>query len=209
MNYEWARDFTLELINQYSVAGDVVAMSYNNQADYIARIPKLLDDAQMHIATTVRRIRAIVPSSQLESEVRGTWRVYTVPEDCWQMSSAGLVRFTEKEVQRYHKYRTIGAKQFAVPESLGEFSLEYFRYPKLLGLKPAVSAELDNTQEAQFALPYYAAAHLVMYDNAYAYGVLFNEWEGKLERLYELPQTELTAIEDAYSGAEWGAMGCE
>lgn len=210
MNYEWARDFTLELINQYSVAGDVVAMSYNNQADYIARIPKLLNDAQMHIATTVRRIREMVPSTELKSEVRGDWRVYTVPDDCWQMSGAGLVLFNRGETLRYHKYRNIGAKQFAVPVSMTEeFWLEYFRYPKLLSFKPGNDDELDNTQEAQFALPYYAAAHLVMYDNMHAYGVLFNEWEGKLERLYELPQTDMGTVEDAYSGLEWGSAGCE
>ena len=76
MNYAWARDFALELINQYSVAGDPVLLSYNNQADYLARIPKLLDDAQNLVATTVRRIRATVP---VQSPNCGNqkWQIFT------------------------------------------------------------------------------------------------------------------------------------
>jgi hypothetical protein len=59
MNYKWARDYTLELINQYSIAGAVTPESYNNQADYLARIPKMLNDAQIYVATTAGKIRAV------------------------------------------------------------------------------------------------------------------------------------------------------
>ena len=59
MDYKWARDFTLELINQYSIAGGEIATTYNNQADYIRRIPKLLNDAQIYVATNAGKIRTI------------------------------------------------------------------------------------------------------------------------------------------------------
>ena len=204
MNYAWARDFTLQLINQYSVSGQEVLPSYNNQADYIARIPALLDDAQVYVATTVRRIREVVPFSQLLPSYMPGWEIYDLPEDCWQISGGGLIRFAGPKIQRYHKYRMLGSKQIAIPEGLrGELELEYFRRPKLLGTSPADSDELDNTVEAQMALPYYVASHLVMYDNAFAYSALMNEFETKLERLYELPQTELTITEDVYDPVEW------
>ena len=211
MNYAWARDFALELINQYSVAGDKVALSYNNQADYLARIPKLLDDAQTMVATTVRRIRAAAPLSELtEVDTRHGWRVYKFPTDCWQFASGGLIRFTPHGVRRFHKYRLLSGDRIAVPSGVEDTAeLEYFRYPKLLGTNPTDTAELDNTIEVQMALPYYVAAHLVMYDNNFAYGALYNEWEGKLERLYELPQTELNITENVYDAAEWGAQICE
>ena len=209
MNYAWARDFALELINQYSVAGDPVLLSYNNQADYLARIPKLLDDAQNLVATPVRRIRATMHVTVLSVEAKHDgWTVYKLPADCWQISSAGLVRFTKAGMQRFHRYHLIGRDHIALPDEVGtNMMLEYFRYPKLLGTAPKADAELDNTTEVQMALPYYVAAHLVMYDNAFAYATLTNEWETKLERLYELPQTELTVVEDAYSAEEWGAQG--
>ena len=208
MNYAWARDLTLQLINQYSVAGQKVDPGYNNQADYLARIPALLDDAQVYIATTVRRIREVVPLAQLLPSYMPGWEIYDLPEDCWQISGGGLIRFHGPRLQRYHKYRLLGGKQIAVPEGLrGELELEYFRRPKLLGAAPEDDDELDNTVEVQMALPYYTAAHLVMYDNAFAYSALMNEFETKLERLYELPQTELTITEDVYDPVDWRYEG--
>ena len=81
--------------------------------------------------------------------------------------------------------------------------LEYFRYPSLLGVNPMDEASLDNTLEAQMALPYYVAAHLVMHDNAFAYQALYNEFEAKLARLGEQLQAEPTVVEDSYDAAEW------
>lgn len=209
MTYAWARDFVLQLINQYSMAGATVAVEYNNQADYLVRIPKLLDDAQMYVATTVRRLRATAPLKNLPSEERGAWVVYKLPRDCWQVMSGGLIRFAGDRLQRYHRYHLLGSDELAVPRGMDEETLlEYFRKPALLGDSPADTAELDNAIEVQMALPYYVAAHLVMYDNAFAYQALYNEWEGKLARLYELPQTELTVVEDAYNAAEWSDDGC-
>jgi len=200
MNYGWARDFTLELIDQYSVAGAKVAPSYNNQADYLHKIPRLLDDAATLAATTNHKLRALLPLSELEREARGRWVVYTLPEDCWQMCG-GLVRFDEERLRRWHGFRLLGRDKFAVPAGLtGGLGVEYFRRPRLLGEDPAEDAELDNTPAVQTALPYYAAAHLVMLDNAFAYASLYNEFEGKLAVPGELPQAEIHAVEDVYGG---------
>lgn len=208
MTYGWARDFSLQLINQYSVAGTAVAMGYNNQADYILRIPALLDDAQTYVATSMRKIRTLVPISTLQSERSGNWMVYTLPKDCWQVMSGGLVRFTGKRLQRYHNYHLLGNNQIAVPVGvLPDMSLEYYRRPVLLGKSPSDDTELDNTVEVQMALPYYVAAHLVMYDNPFAYGSLSNEFDAKLAFLSEVPQTECTIVEDAYSAEEWEENG--
>lgn len=204
MDYKWARDFTLELINQYSIAGKGIPESYNNQADYLKRIPKLLDDAQMYVATSQGRIRTVVPLLNLESQTEGEWLVVRLPEDCWQVCSSGLIRVKRDGFQRYHKYHQIGDRSIMIPSDLsGVLQLEYFRYPALLGANPKDTAKLDNTPAAQMALPYYVAAHLVMHDNAFAYQALYNEFEAKLARLAEIPKTEVTVVEDAYSGEEW------
>lgn len=204
MNYAWARDFSLELINQYSIAGSEIEPSYNNQADYLHRIPKLVDDAQMYIATTAGKIREVVHLEELSRVERGDWVLYTLPSNFWQVYGGGLIRFDGPDLQRYHRYRLLGKKQIAVPKELdGLLSLEYYRYPTSVGPTPADGAPLDNREEAQQAVPYYVAAHLVMHDNAFAYSALYNEFEAKLARLAEVPQTELTVVEDAYSAAEW------
>lgn len=204
MNYGWARDFTLELINQYSMAGEKVANSYNDQQDYINRIPKLIDDAQHVIATTTGRIREMVNLEELPREERGAWYIYTLPANCWQVCSGGLVRFDGPRLQRFHRYHMVGKGQLAVPKDLdGTISVEYFRYPVKLGTAPRDSAPLDNTEEAQRAVPYYVAAHLVMHDNAFVYASLYNEFEAKLARMAEVPHGEVTVVEDVYSAGEW------
>lgn len=76
--------------------------------------------------------------------------------------------------------------------------VEYYRHPIHLGMNPADDDKLDNTYEVQAALPYYVAAHLAMLDDAFAYQALYNEFESRLSRLTEMPQTEFNTIEDVY-----------
>lgn len=204
MDYKWARDFTLELINQYSIAGSEVEASYNNQADYLRRIPKLLNDAQVYVATNAGKIRTVTDLKSLSRNRVGSWYIYRLPEDCWQVSSGGLIRTDGPVMQRYHRYHLMGDNGIAVPDELdGDMMLEYYRYPALLSQEPRNEDPLDNTIEAQMALPYYVAAHLVMQDDAFAYATLYNEFESKLARLGERLQTELNVVEDAYSAAEY------
>ena len=207
MNYKWARDYTLELINQYSIAGAVTPETYNNQADYLARIPKLLNDAQIYVATTVGKIRAVEDLDNLSCDDNGKWLVYTMPGDFWQLCSGGLIRYDEdNELERCNLYHAIGANQIAVSKTVsGNMSVEYYRLPRPLSEKPEDDELLDNTVPAQMALPYYVAAHLVMYDNAYAYQALMNEFETRLARLAESPTIIYGTVADTYGAAEdWG-----
>ena len=199
MNYKWAKDFTLQLINQYSVAGQKVADTYNNQADYLNRIPALLDDAQMQAATTTASIRELDNINNLRCDDNGSWLVYTLPENCWQMSSGGLIQYDGEEFRRFHRYHPVGKNKIAVPKGLtGEVQVEYLRYPRLLGANPKDEDELDNNIAVQMALPYYAAAQLVRQDDAFAFSALSNEFESRLARLAERPHTDLNTVEDAY-----------
>lgn len=201
MNYKWARDFTLQLINQYSVAGAKVADSYNNQADYLKRIPALLDDAQMYVATSAAPIRAMDDLKNLRCDINGAWLTYTMPEDCWQMCGSGMIRYDGDTFQRFHRYHPVGDNKIAVPRDLtGEVQVEYFRYPRLLGSDPKDEAELDNTPPVQMALPYYVAAQLVMQDDSFAFSALSNEFETRLARLPKNQHTDLHIVEDAYEG---------
>nr|DAV27840.1 MAG TPA: hypothetical protein [Caudoviricetes sp.] len=209
MTYGWARDYALELIHQYSIMGTEIQLSYNNQADYVRRIPKLVDDAQHYIATTKRKIRQIMPLDQLDYVDRGDWREYRLPWNCWQVSSAGLIRYNGPRLQRFHRYHLLGGDRLALPLSMvGEpLSLEYYRLPSRIGDDPPDGAELDNSVDAQQAVPFYVAAHLVMLDNSFAYQALYNEFSDKLSLLGEQPQAEPEVVEDSYDPAEWDYDG--
>ena len=196
MTYAWARDFALELINQYSIAGANVPESYNNQADYVKRIPKLVDDAQLLLATNEGRITEVVPLSELEKGQLGQWEAYTLPVDCWHVCP-GLVRLDGPG--REMRYTLTGGR-LCIRDGRG-LALEYERLPRPVGTDPMDDAELDNTVAAQMAVPYYVAAHLVMYDNEFAYAALLNEFEQKRALLRETPRAEWGITEDAYGGA--------
>lgn len=199
MNYKQARDITLQLINHYTAAGQRIPDTYNNQADYLKRIPALLNDAAMQAATTTAPIREVDDLRNLRCDENGAWRVYTLPENCWQMASGGLVHYADEEFCRFHRYHPVGANKIAVPRDLrGEVQVEYFRYPRLLAADAKDEDELDNTLAVQMALPYYAAAQLVMQDDAFAFSALSNEFEARLARLAERPHTDLNIVDDVY-----------
>ena len=201
MNYQWARDFTLQLINRYSAAGVKIPETDNDQADYLKRIPKLLDDAQVYAATTTACIRELEPLAAMPCDENGEWLVYTLPKNCWQLCGGGLVRYDGETFQRFHRYHPVGGNKIAVPRALqGELAVEYFRYPRLLGDDPANAKELDNTVPVQMALPYYAAAYLLLRDDADSHRRLKTEFEERLERLAERPQTDIHLVEDVYGG---------
>lgn len=199
MDYRKARDITLQLINQYTAAGQRIPDTYNNQADYLKRIPALLNDAAMQAATTTAPIRELDDLRNLRCDENGAWKVYTMPDDCWQICSGGLIQYDDEEFRRFHGYHPVGANKIAVPRDLrGEVQVEYFRYPRLLAADPKDEDELDNTPAVQMALPYYAAAQLVMQDDAFAFSALSNEFEARLARLAERPHTDLNVVDDVY-----------
>ena len=199
MNYRKARDITLQLINQYTAAGQRIPDTYNNQADYLKRIPALLNDAAMQAATTTAPIRELDDLRNLRCDENGAWKVYTMPDDCWQICSGGLIQYDGETFRRFHGYHPVGANKFAVPKDLaGEVQVEYFRYPRLLAADAKDEDELDNTLAVQLALPYYAAAQLVMQDDAFAFSALSNEFEARLARLAERPHTDINIVDDVY-----------
>ena len=91
MTYGELKNRVLELIFSYSVAGSQIPATYNNQADYIAMIPGLVNNGQMDIATSVKRIPAMVLLSDLEQEQIGERILYKLPDDCWLPFTGGLL----------------------------------------------------------------------------------------------------------------------
>ena len=87
MKYGELRDQVLKLLNQYTVAGDPVAETYNNQADYLKRIPAFANDAMMEIATTTRKIPVTIPLDFLPHEEFGEYLRYCLPADFYQFKS--------------------------------------------------------------------------------------------------------------------------
>lgn len=199
------RDFknkVLQLINRYTITGAEVALTYNAQADYINRIPGLLDDAQRYLATTTRKIYATMPLDWEAAEEREGFYVIQMPTDFWQLCGRGIPVLRKGEFTMYHGYRWMGQDKLIIPmKDAGDMELTYYRYPYEVPVDPADNFELDNTPDAQTAAAYYVAANLVIEDNPFAYSALYNEFETRRNQMFEMPQTEYDHVEDLYGSA--------
>lgn len=209
MNYGQLKKQVLQLIFSESIAGNEIPITYNNQADYVNAIPGLANDGMMYIATTVKKIPEVVPLISLQAQDMGEYTMYTMPKDFWKMNNGGLiwrrpdVYANDWTYERYHGYRLYAYNKLMVPKNvpnLDSIMVEYYRYPVALGDDPDDLTPLDNTPDTHFALPYYIAAQLVMYDDAFRYSALHNEFETRLSRITEPVMTEYAPVEDAYYG---------
>ena len=201
MTYGEMKVFVLQLLHQYTVAGDEIPDTYNGQADDLLRIPLLTRDAVLYVTTTNRKLRAVAELAEPESS--GNMLAYDLPDDCYQLMNGGLIRTdTKGEVSRYHKYRLVGGRQILIPKAdKGTYLLEYFRYPYLPEGVPEEDDFLDCPPEAQSAVAYYVAAHLAMEDSSFQYASLYNEFEMKMARLQEGLSTVCGETEDVYGCA--------
>ena len=198
MTYGELKNRVLELIFSYSVAGSQIPATYNNQADYLAMIPGLVNNGQMDIATSVKRIPAMAFLSELESEQVGERVLYKLPADCWLPFTGGLLFPEGRRYRRWFGFRFIGGRielPFRAPSG---FILEYWRYPEPVSAETADSAELDNTPDVHECLVFYVAAHLLAYDDAYRYTTFLNMYEERRKRLREPLWLEPGVIRDVY-----------
>lgn len=196
MTYGEMRDYVLQLLDRYSVAGEPVAREYNNQADLLIRIPALTRDGLDYVTTTCRLLRTAAELA--EPGTVGQWQVYALPDDFYQLAG-GLICLAGGQVRRFQEYVVVGRRQIWLPaEAQGPFLLEYFRYPAVPQGSPEDGDFLDCPPEAQSAVAYYVAAHLVMEDSSGLYTLLYREFEQKLARLQEGAVAEWGLTEDAY-----------
>lgn len=207
MNYGEVRDAALNLAHQATIAGEVIPGTYNNQQDYLNKIPELVNAAQMDIATTAKFIPEAAMLGSLSYKEMGASRLYRLPADLWQRGGSGLLvprgrRYDGQTVyERFGAIRMVGRDQMIVPASLPEDTIiEYYRYPYRLPAKPNDRDELDNVPEVHPIIPYYVAAHLVITDDAFLYASFYNEYEAKKSRLQELVHAEPGLVEDVVLG---------
>lgn len=197
MTYGELKDFVLQLLNEYSVAGAKTPLSYSNKADLAARIPALTRDGLYYVATTARRLRAVADLTRPQTV--GDTLIYDLPDDFYQMAG-GLLRLDGEHAGRFGGCRLVAGRQVLIPKSeAGRYQVEYFRYPSVPADVPEDDDFLDCPPEAQTAVAYYVAAHLAMEDNNYLHGALYNEFEMKMLRLQEGAFLECGVTEDVYA----------
>lgn len=199
MNYGQVRDQALKLLNQYSIAGTKVEPDYNNQQDYLSRIPALVNDAMMEIATTSRKIPALLELDGLARWDIGEQVCYELPEDFFQLISGDIYDTKEGRVAHTNCVRLRGRKCLLVPkQEAGSYTVGYYRYPALLSDTPADTDELDNEPETHWAIAFYVAAYLVQHDDLSLCALFNNKYEDKLSKLSAGLASESCPTDDVY-----------
>lgn len=199
MTYGQVRDQILKLLNQYTIAGAAVEPSYNNQQDYLERIPGLVNDAMMEIATTARKIPAMLNLNDLEGETVGDLVRYALPRDFYQFISGSVVRTGNGGLLRTNCYTIQGRKYLVLPkEEAVDCTVTYYRYPVLLGDKPKDTDELDNEPETHYAVACYVAGHLLAHDDLALSALYHNAYEDKLNKMSQGVEMEVRPVEDVY-----------
>lgn len=204
MTFEQVQNQVLKLLNQYSVAGALVAPAYNNQQDYLNRVASLANDAVMEIATTARKIPATLDLSTLGSEDAGDWVRYELPEDFYQFKTGDTLLTTDDgRLLHTNRYTISGQKYLLVPkreiEEGSSYTITYYRYPRLLSDKPAPTDELDNAPETHYAVPFYVAAFLVIHDDNFLFASFYNKFEDKLAKMSAGLSVEARSVDDVYN----------
>ena len=204
MTYGELKNRVLQYIFSYSIAGDEIQLSYNNQEDYVKQIPGLLNSAQTYIYQ-VKHFEAAVKLSDLTREDFGDSDMYVLPDDCLKMKP-GLIlpqggRLRPQFV-RFNNYKLFGGNKLLVPKGMGDkLLMEYWKRSVPLPENIPDSYVLKNTDEVNELLPFYIAAFVVMYDDAFRYSALYNEFETRLQRLAPNPTyVEENEVFDVYMG---------
>lgn len=198
MKYAEIKRATLSHLNQYSIAGAPIASSYNNQADYLNRLPQFINEALVNIRTLVKPEPVVHPLVD-DAEEYGSMLRFELPEDFWSLKSGGVTVIHEGKFRRTNNYRLQGKKYILIPKDAeGEYTVEYYKYPPQLPQSPNDAYEIEEDLDVMQTATYYAAAQLVLHDDETVYAYLYNDYESRLARLNRGVTAEVHSVQDAY-----------
>lgn len=202
MKYGEFKSFVLGLINQAQARGVELDEYYNDQADYLQRIPGLYNAAMLELASEAVTLVGVMEPTQ-SSTVRSPegFVAVAVPDDFIAMTGDGIPVVRGGQMTRIKGYYMVGADTVMIRSDLVESGvLEYRRRPERLPMDPAeidADKQLDGTEEMQNAAAYYAAAMLVLQDDAFAYSVLRNEYDDKLSEMKKRLRAETFFVDSS------------
>ena len=211
MTYGWVQDQVLKLLNQYSIGGTNVPTTYTNQADFINRIPSLVNAAIRESATSAKKIPATVELSGLYYDEVGEYKRYRLPQNFYQPQTGSVVLTEDGTRLHTNQYRLEGQDYVLLPKEVqGVYSLAYYRYPALLpeGEDNTTLRKiwLDNTEETHMAIPFYVASFLLADSDAFRCSLFYNKYEDKLAKMDAGVSLEIVPVVDAYM-TDWSGNG--
>ena len=195
------RKLVFQHIDQYSVAGEQIPLTYNNQKDASDRICSLANIALRTICTQAHLLTAILDpmaSNVRKEEMPNGLTKITMPTDFFKMTGQGIPTFNgDISYARNLNYRFYAPDQIIVAaRDLNKIHIPYHRYPRQLhGRDDEI---LDGPETVADCASFYVAAELSREISPYAYQSLYNEFETMKASLKPTLITELSEVEDVY-----------
>lgn len=180
----------IKIINNWSNSGNLISATDPNMLDYSLRFRTLQDAAQKEIAT-IKKIQKL--TTILETGIVITTASFveiTMPTDYYQMKE---VEYDESPIQ----WRTRGRNKITV-NKLTTFPIDvfYYAYPQDITDATLVTYNFEIDIEAQEAIPYYVAAHVLM-DESNLFATLLGIYQNKLANLSD-SITESQTVQTIY-----------
>jgi len=129
------------------------------------------------------------------------YNLYTMPSDFYKLNKLTLKgnrvdgnRYTPTADFYWEKSNILAVNYYIT----GEYAVDYFAYPTTITDDTADTAELEVAIEAQEAIPYYVAAHLMMDENGNINNKLYAMYQGKLANMDDTVMTGTTAISNTF-----------
>lgn len=151
MDYGTAKERAIQLINEYSNNGNLIAPSTN--ADYTLRFPMLADDCQNEISDKVG-IEASVTLETPSSAGNG-YNKYTIP------ASFKENRFVRMDDKDFYDYRIENGNFMVSTRFTGTIEWFYYRYPTEITSSTDDNFEFEVDPYTHRLIPYYMSGMVV------------------------------------------------
>lgn len=208
MTYKELKERVLQLLNTYSRNGTFIDNLYNDQSDYLMRIPGLYNSAMTDIAVAGKEFVGVIDWGAIDVEDYSMGKcIMTVPDDFIRMRPVLLD--TRDGAYYSGEFYPIGEDRLIIDKRLVGKFLTYNRFPRKLDTTPGADIDrirLDGDAEQQEAAILYIAARLVVNEDSFAYSSFMNEYDerrGNMKRL----SAEVVHVPDFYGAG--GILGYE
>jgi hypothetical protein len=189
MNLLEAKKKALSLMAEYSVDG--VLTTDGDNADYLNRMNRFANDAQMEISDKIG-IQASVIYTQVGVSTDG-FNKYDLPVDFKEF------RYMNKDDYRFDNFRIENTKVLIPKQYDGQFELFYHKNPSELDSMTLDTYEFEVSKHSQHLIPYFMGGMVLQDENPMLSGNLMNMYYGKLQAIVDKNTSNPSEIASYYS----------
>lgn len=184
-----AKKKALSLMAEYSVDG--VPIPDGENADYLNRMNRFANDAQMEISDKIG-IEAVFTFEQTGSNEQG-YNKYTLPSDYKEL------RYMNRNDERFSDFRIENRKVLVKKLFEGAFELSYLKNPQELSSSTQDAYEFEVDLHAQHLIPYFMGGMALTDENPTLSDKLLNLYYSKLASLTKRHDDYPNFIQNNYS----------